>query len=105
MIRYPEVGSDIGFEQIQALEFVQEDQRLAYGDDPLQFGKLFLPKNSDSPYPLVVFIHGGCWLNTFDMSHAYPFLTGLAQEGLAVWSLEYRLSLIHISEPTRPESS
>ena len=89
-IDYPGIGSDIGFEQIQALKFSQEDQRLAYGDDPLQFGKLYLPKNSDSPHPLIVFIHGGCWLNIFDMSHAYAFLTGLAQEGLAVWSLEYR---------------
>jgi len=39
---------------------------------------------------LVVFIHGGCWLNAYDIKHSYALATALAQEGYAVWSLEYR---------------
>jgi len=40
--------------------------------------------------PLVVLIHGGCWLNAFDIQHTFPLSSALAQSGFAVWSLEYR---------------
>ncbi|NKB33051.1 MAG: alpha/beta hydrolase fold domain-containing protein [Pseudomonadales bacterium] len=89
-IDFPTVENNVDFEQVQSLPFRDEDHQLAYGADPLQYGKLYLPSDSSSPHPLVVFIHGGCWLNSFDMSHTYPFLTGLVQAGFAVWSLEYR---------------
>lgn len=88
-ITYPSTEKNVAYEQVQSLDFRTEDHRLAYGADPLQFGHLYLPTNPNST-PLVIFIHGGCWLNSFDMSHAYPFLTGLVQAGFAVWSLEYR---------------
>jgi acetyl esterase/lipase len=39
---------------------------------------------------VVAFIHGGCWLTAYDMSHSYAFATGLAQAGFHVWSIEYR---------------
>jgi len=89
-IDFPQVENNVGFDQIQTLKFLSEDHLLAYGEDSFQFGKLYLPTNTKPSYPLIVFIHGGCWLNSFDMSHTYPFLTGLVQEGIAVWSLEYR---------------
>lgn len=65
---------------------------LSYGDDPLQFGKLWLantPHHSGAS-PLVIFIHGGCWLNAYDIKHSYAFTSALAQQGYTVWSLEYR---------------
>ena len=40
--------------------------------------------------PLVILIHGGCWLNSFDVNHSRPLATALSQAGFAVWSLEYR---------------
>lgn len=87
---YPAVENNVEFEQIQALKFRHGDQQIQYGAEALQFGQLYLPENGNAPYPLLIFIHGGCWLNSFDMSHAYSFLTALAQSGFAVWSLEYR---------------
>lgn len=90
VIEYRRVDNNVGFEQVQSLGFRQADAKIAYGSDQFQFGELYLPTNASPPHPLVVFIHGGCWQNSFDMSHTYPFLSGLAQEGLAVWSLEYR---------------
>lgn len=89
-IEYPAVDNNVGFGQVQSLDFRQANEILAYGEDQFQFGELFLPANASPPHPLIVFIHGGCWQNSFDMSHTYPFLSGLAQEGFAVWSLEYR---------------
>jgi len=39
---------------------------------------------------VVVLVHGGCWLNAYDMQHSYALSTALAQDGFVVWSLEYR---------------
>ena len=89
-IQFPAVDNNVSIEQVQALSFRPEDFQLPYGADPLQYGKLYLPNNANAPYPLIVFIHGGCWRSSIDMSLTYPLLTALAQSGFAVWSLEYR---------------
>ena len=65
------------------------DQRIQYGAAPQQFGNLRLPKRP-GPHPLVIFVHGGCWLSAYDISHAGSLEQALADEGYAVWSLEYR---------------
>ena len=66
-------------------------QRINYGTGALQYGQLFLPANgSNTPAPLLVFVHGGCWLNAYDITHSQAFSYALAQQGFAVWSIEYR---------------
>src|SRR4051812_31003966 len=65
------------------------DQRIQYGPGPLQFGNLRLPK-TPGPHAVLVFVHGGCWLSQFDISHAAAFEQAVADSGIAVWSLEYR---------------
>ena len=65
------------------------DQRIQYGSAPLQFGNLRLPKGN-GPHPLVIFIHGGCWLSAFDIAHTGSAEQALADSGYAVWSVEYR---------------
>jgi len=65
------------------------DARIQYGDDPLQFGDLRMPPGS-GPHPVVVFIHGGCWLAEYDISHSSKLTAALARAGIATWSLEYR---------------
>jgi acetyl esterase/lipase len=63
--------------------------RISYGDEPYQFGLLRVPEGS-GPHPLIIAIHGGCYLSVFDIEHFAPFEQALADEGYAVWSLEYR---------------
>ena len=63
--------------------------RLSYGVEPYQFGLLRLPEGS-GPHPLIIAIHGGCYLSAYDIGHFAPFEQALADEGYAVWSLEYR---------------
>jgi acetyl esterase/lipase len=65
------------------------DQRLQYGPGPQQFGNLRLPKRPGL-HPVVVLIHGGCWLSQYDISHVGSLEQALADSGFAVWSLEYR---------------
>lgn len=89
-ILYEKTASNVSYSDVLALEFREADELLYYGENEFQFGRLWLPRKSEEPSKLVIFIHGGCWLNDFDMAHTYPLSTALAQAGLAVWSLEYR---------------
>jgi len=65
------------------------DHRLAYGDDPLQFGELRLP-DGEGPYPIVIVIHGGCWLAEYDLGYISNLAEALTRAGVATWSIEYR---------------
>jgi acetyl esterase/lipase len=65
------------------------DHRIAYGEHPLQFGDLRLPKG-DGPHPVAVVVHGGCWLAEYNLDHISSFCDALARDGIATWSLEYR---------------
>jgi acetyl esterase/lipase len=89
-ISFPSADSDVSYPSVTALEYRAADQVLHYGEDPYQFGRLWLPDPASKKEKLIIFIHGGCWLNEFDMEHTYALATALAQTGYAVWSLEYR---------------
>ena len=65
------------------------DQVIYYGEGSLQFGELRLPQGP-GPHPVIVFIHGGCWLAQFDIAHARKLAAAFADEGIATWTLEYR---------------
>ncbi|GAC14212.1 hypothetical protein GLIP_1578 [Aliiglaciecola lipolytica E3] len=83
---------NVAYRQVLEAEFNVADKTLSYGTDKLQFGKLWLPakQNTKENFPLVIFIHGGCWLNAFSIEHSYPLTSALAKNGAMVWSLEYR---------------
>lgn len=89
-LSFPAAESGVSYSSVTELNSRPADHLLHYGDNEFQFGRLWLPRNTDDSSKLIVFIHGGCWLNEFDMTHTYPFATALAQAGFAVWSLEYR---------------
>lgn len=80
---------DVSFEDVLSHPFDDYAQKISYGEEELQFGLLWLPKDNPSP-PLIVLIHGGCWLNSFDVDHSSALSSALAEAGFAVWSLEYR---------------
>ncbi|MEE4658878.1 MAG: alpha/beta fold hydrolase [Halieaceae bacterium] len=86
---YPAALEQVSFDEVMALPWRPADQRVSYGPAPQQFAELWLPPGQDD-VPVVVFIHGGCWLNAFGIDHSRPLATALAQRGYAVWSIEYR---------------
>ncbi len=62
---------------------------IAYGDDPLQFGELYLP-TAKARHPVAIVVHGGYWRAAYDLRHIGHFCVALAKAGIAAWSLEYR---------------
>jgi len=67
----------------------EADHVIPYGDGPLQFGELRLP-DGEGPFPVIVLIHGGCWMSEYDIGHSRKLANAFPQEGIATWSLEYR---------------
>lgn len=65
------------------------DFTVAYGKHPDQFGELRLP-DQPGPHPVVMLIHGGCWLPEFDLVHLRPLADAIAAAGWATWTIEYR---------------
>lgn len=75
--------------------------RFEYGtESPRQYGDLFLPKVEarKGPLPLVVFIHGGGWLQHSTALSTTKMARDLAAQGVAVWNIEYRGSDIHAKD-------
>jgi acetyl esterase/lipase len=74
------------------------DYRISYGPDELHFGELRLPKDARGPHPVVMLVHGGCWVHqlpTFDpratsLDLLRPMAAALATAGIATWNVEYR---------------
>lgn len=65
------------------------DRRLDYGPDELNFGELRLP-DGPGPFPVVIVIHGGCWLAEYDLGYISGLAARLTEAGIATWSIEYR---------------
>lgn len=66
--------------------------RYGYGNDPSQWGELFLPEvpGGGRHQGVVVVIHGGYWRSTYGAELGEPLALDLANHGMAAWNLEYR---------------
>jgi hypothetical protein len=71
-------------------------KRIAYGQDPFQFGELRLPDVSTKS-PVAILVHGGCWsaklktpAEATSLNLLRPLSAALAQVGIASWNIEYR---------------
>ena len=69
---------------------IPPDIQIAYGPGSAQVVDLFLPKGR-GPHPVVVLIHGGCFLARFEgLAQTSGIAADLARRGYAVWNMEYR---------------
>jgi acetyl esterase/lipase len=75
--------------EVMALPQPPADARLAYADHPSGFGDLRLPPG-DGPFPVVVLVHGGCWLAEYDLGYLASLAAAITAEGYATWSIEFR---------------
>lgn len=79
----------VTWQEIAALPVPPADKLIPYGPDSLQFGELRLPKG-EGPFPVVVVVHGGCWLSAYDRQYMAHLSEQLTQAGYATWNLEFR---------------
>ena len=91
-ICYSPLYHNVSYPEVLELTPQPPEQTFAYGPAPTQFAELRVPKQPAPPsgHPLVIFIHGGCWLNAYGVDHTSAFSSALASTGYAVVSLEYR---------------
>ena len=87
--------NNVEYASITALPVSTPSSQHQYGTSELETAELWLPQTEHNPppesgFPVVIFIHGGCWLNQFDIRHSHALSTALTHSGYAVWSLEYR---------------
>ena len=75
--------------EVMALPQPPADVRLIYADHPSGFGDLRLPPG-DGPFPVVILVHGGCWMAEFDLGYISSLAAAITAEGYATWSIEYR---------------
>jgi len=75
--------------QAMALPSRPADHRIPWGADSLQFGDLRLP-TGPGPHPVVVLIHGGCWLGQYGLGYMGAMADALAEAGIASWTIEFR---------------
>jgi acetyl esterase/lipase len=93
-IEYPSAAKNTPYGQVAKLAYTEPSSIYRYADEhPDQYAAFWPARNlgpNEHSKGVVVFIHGGCWLSAYDMSHSYAFATGLSQAGFHVWSIEYR---------------
>jgi len=83
-------AAPISFADLLARPRPAPSQVIHYGAGPEQFGQLWLP-STRGPHPVVVMIHGGCWLASLPgVELTAPVAEDLMRRGIAVWNLEYR---------------
>jgi acetyl esterase/lipase len=63
--------------------------RIQYGSVAQQFGDLRVPTGT-GPHPVVVVLHGGCWLDFYGLDLMDGLSAALTAEGIATWNIEYR---------------
>jgi acetyl esterase/lipase len=77
-------------DDVNALPSKPADTKIPYGNDPLQYGELRLPKGN-GPFPVAVVIHGGCWVSNFaTLQNTAALSDALRDAGIATWNIEYR---------------
>jgi acetyl esterase/lipase len=84
----------LGPQEVHQLPSSPADHRIHYGNDPLQFGDLRLPKTSGR-HPVIIVIHGGCWKSkqgalVADLQDTTALSSTLTNLGIATWNIEYR---------------
>jgi len=75
--------------EAMALPSAPADHRIAWGGDAVQFGDLRLPAGP-GPHPVVVLIHGGCWLAQYGLDYMGAMAGAVTAAGFATWSVEFR---------------
>lgn len=79
----------LSWNEIEKMPLPEAGEKIAYGGAAQQFGELRVPAGR-GPFPVVILIHGGCWLADFNYLHITRLAAEMVKQGVAVWTIEYR---------------
>jgi len=65
------------------------DQRVDYGSYLQNFVDIRFPKGT-GPFPVLLVIHGGFWLSSYDLAHMGHLCAAFTSKGVVTCNLEYR---------------
>lgn len=82
-------ASMLTWNEFEKIPLPPPGSKIAYGEAPQQFGELRLPEGK-GPFPVVVLVHGGCWLAEFNYVYITRLAAAMVAQGYAVWTIEYR---------------
>jgi acetyl esterase/lipase len=85
-----QVDMPVSYDQVLAAPSRAPDAEMAYGDSPSQRVLVWRAQGVAGRAPVVILLHGGCWLAQYGVEHVAPLATALAASGYAVWAPEYR---------------
>lgn len=75
-------------EDLAQINIIKPTATISYGENEFQFGDLRIP-DTKGPHPVIVIIHGGCWLSQYDLHLMDAMASELTEKGFATWNLEY----------------
>lgn len=81
---------NVPYSDVIALPVRQPDKIYRYGQVDAQQIWYYQASEQGAYKGLVILIHGGCWLSQFTIEHTQAMSTALADNGYAVWNIEYR---------------
>lgn len=91
-IKFESVEPNVPYSKVANLPHLPAEKIIQYGDSPEQ--KIYYWPGADANQalrkPIIIFIHGGCWLAQFDISHSLALTSALALNNYEVFSIEYR---------------
>lgn len=80
----------VSFQSVLELPSGNPNNSYHYGSHSSQFIQYWNAAKQPDTAANVIFIHGGCWLKEYDITHSNPASSALRKAGFNVWSVEYR---------------
>src|SRR5262249_15404260 len=66
-------------DDIPRMSSIPPTAKISYGPAPQQFAELRVPAGK-GPFPVVIVIHGGCWVQYADTEYTAPLSSALTKE-------------------------
>lgn len=82
-------GEVLSWGEFQTIERAAPDTVVQWGELPEHFAEVFVPAGT-GPHPVVMLVHGGCWLSIADTGYVSHLARAFAAGGWAVWVPEFR---------------
>jgi len=90
----PMIAKTLSWAELDAMPYpARPGTNIPYGASAAKFGELRMPdakRHGKGPYPVMILVHGGCWLAEYDYGYFTRLAAWITEQGWATWNIEYR---------------